>query len=395
MHIGKPYLWMIGVFLPGIAPCTVLADSTAYVTPSISVGRAYDDNLFFMPSATESSALWRISPGIEAGYLSEPLTLAGFFTVDAERYNEHPELNGNAARRDEALDIRYTGVERLSFSMDADYLSTDTPIQVSPGTGLGLGRTRARVYTADPALAYRLDPQTTGRLGYTYEEDDLAGGPDTLARTASLGLDYTTTERLTWSFDYADTAYDFAGSPDSSRVLTAGIAYQFTPYTKFTLAAGPRDTDGQTSAEITASLRQGFDGGNLSLDYARSQAVILGQSAPVDTRSYSAALDLTPSEAWEILVTPSLVVDNITGSEAYVYRFGTNLSYKFNRFVTGVCTYQYSLQRGLLGGSPDEQIVDNVIFVGLVFSFPGATTGSGFQARQSSPFETLWPAPRH
>lgn len=396
MKTGRNFLstGVTALALLDLLPVTARADSTLYVTPSVSVGRMYDDNLFFTPSDRQSSALWRVSPALEGGYLSEPLTLAGYYTVDAERYATHPELDGNTVRRDAAVDFTSKPSERLDLTADAGYISTDTPAELALGTGLGFGRTRARVYTADPSLSYRFDSLTTGKAGFDYEKDALAGAFDTYVRTATLGLDHATSERATWSLDYAFTDYGFPGAGANSRVLTLGLAYELTPETKVTLAAGPRDTDGETRPEISASLRQSYGQSSLYLDYARSQATVLGQATPVDTRTYLASLDWFPLPLFEVLIAPSYVRESSGGSQAGVYRFGLNASYKLSHNVSAVCTYQYNRGHGVLGGPSDEVIVDNVIFLGLVFSFPG-DTGSAFAERQSSPFETLWPVPRH
>lgn len=382
------------LLLSSFMPVTALADSTLYMSPGLSIGRMYDDNLFFTSVNRQSSSLWRISPAIEGGYLSEPLTFAGYYTVDAERYAQHPELDGNTVRRDETVDFSYKPNERLDITADASYISTDTPAELTLGTGLSFGRTRARVYTAHPTSDYRFDAVTTGRAGFDYEKDELAGGLHTLVRTGTLGLDHATSERATWSLNYAATDYGFPGSQITSRALTLGLAYDLTPETKGTLAAGPRNTAGETAPEIAATLRHSFGEGSLLLDYARSQTTVIGQPAPVDTRVYQASLDWIPLPRLEVLIRPSYVRDSSGASRAGVYRVGLNASYKFGRLVSAVCTYQYNLQRGVLGGSGDEEIIDNVIFLGLVFSFPGAAA-SAFAERQSSPFETLWPAPRH
>ena len=374
------------------APAAGYCDSTVYVTPSVTVGRAYDDNLFFTPTDQQASTFWRVSPAFEAGYRSVPLTLAGFFTLDAERYTQHPELNGNAVRRDETLNLAYSPTERLDVTMDAGYISTDTPAELTPGSSFGFGRARARVYTADPALAYLLDPVLTGRVGLTYEKDEQVGGFDSYARTPSLGLDYATSPRATWTFEYANSDYGFEGRTVTSRVLTAGLNYGFSPDTKVTLAAGPRNTAGRTTGEASATLRHSFEEGSIYLSYARSQTIVFGLASPVNTRSYQATLDYTPSAHFEFMVIPGVTQDESNGTTADVYRLGANLSYKFDRSIMAVCTYQYNRQRGLLGGIGDVEITDRVIFVGLVFSYT-ADFGSAFKEHQTSPFETLWPAP--
>lgn len=372
------------------APAVAYCDSSTYVTPSVTVGRAYDDNLFFTPTDPQASAFWRVSPAVEAGYRSEPLTLAGFFTLDAERYSQHPELDSNAVRRDETLNLAYAPTERLAMAMDAGYISTNTPAELTPGSSFGFGRTRARVYTADPTLSYLLDPVLTGRLGLSYEKDALAGGFDTYDRTPSLGLDYATSPRATWSLDYAESDYSFVTRNATSRVLTAGLDYGFSPGTKMTLAAGPRNTEGRTTAEVSATLRHSFEDGNVYLSYARSQTIVFGLASPVDTRSYQATLDYTPGAYLEFTLIPSVTQDESNGTTADVYRLGTTLSYKFDRSVMAVATYQYNRQRGLLGGIGDVEITDRVVFLGLVFSYT-ADFGSAFKEHQTSPFETQWP----
>lgn len=374
------------------APAAAYCDSVTYVTPSVTVGRAYDDNLFFTPTDPQASVFWRISPAFEAGYRSEELTLAGFFTLDAERYGQHPELDSNAVRRDETLSVTYAPTERLDATMDAGYISTNTPAELTPGSSFGFGRSRARVYTADPALAYLLDPVLTGRLGLRYEKDELAGGFDTYSRTPSLGMDYATSPRATWSLDYADSGYGFVNRAVTSRVLTASLDYGLNPDTKVTLAAGPRNTEGRTTAELSATLRHSFEDGNIYLSYARSQTIVFGLASPVNTSSYQATLDYTPGAHFEFMLLPSVTRDESNGTTADVYRLGTNLSYKFDRSMMAVCTYEYNRQRGLLGGVGDVEITDRVIFLGLVFSYT-ADFGSAFKEHQTSPFETQWPAP--
>lgn len=393
MRYHRPFIGTLGalaVALPAAAWC----DSSVYLTPSLTVGRAYDDNLFFTPTDKQASALWRVSPALEAGYRSEPLTLAGFFTVDAERYSQHPELDSNAVRRDEALNLAYTPTERLDVAMDASYISTNTPAELTPGSSFGFGRTRARVYTAEPTLAYRLDPVLTTRLGLQYEKDELTGSFDSFARTPSLGLDYATSPRATWKLDYAASDYGFVNRTVTSRVLTAGLDYDLGPETKVAFAAGPRNTEGQTIAEASATLRHSFEDGSLFLDYARSQTIVFGLAAPVNTRTYQATFDYSPTPYLEFMFIPSVTQDDSNGTTADVYRLGTNLSYKFDRSLIAICTYEYNRQRGLLGGVGDVEITDRVIFVGLVFTYT-ADFGGSFHERQTSPFETLWPAPRH
>lgn len=394
MRYHRPFIAALGGLAASLPSMPAWCDSATNLTPSVTVGRGYDDNLLFTPTGQQASAFWRVSPALEADYLSAPLTVAAFLTVDAERYTQHPELNGNAVRRDEAVDVTYTPAERLTLTGDLDYISTYTPAELTAGSSFGFGRTRARVYTAKPTLTYRLDPVLTGRMGLEYEEDELVGSVNSFARTPYLGMDYATSQRSTWSLDYADTDYGFSNRSVTSRVLTAGWAYDFGPETKMTLAAGPRNTDGETTAEVAATWRSSFEDGSIFLNYARSQTMVFGFALPVNTRTYQATFDYTPGAHFEFMLIPNVTQDESAGTSADVYRMDVNLSYKFDRSVIGICTYQYNRQRGLLGGIGDVEITDRVIFLGLVFRYT-ANFGGSFPEHQTSPFETLWPAPRH
>jgi predicted porin len=145
--------------------------------------------------------------------------------------------------------------------------------------------------------------------------------------------------------------------------------------------------------DISANLQHTLENGNLSLGYARSQTAVIGQAGTVDTRTYTALLDLTFVVDYEVQISPSYTSDRTGSSHADVTRLDFNLSYKLGKDVALVGSYQYNRQRGLLGGIGNPEIRDNVVYVGLVFSFP--TTTGNFAERRSSPFETLWPAPRH
>jgi outer membrane autotransporter protein len=234
----------------------------------------------------------------------------------------------------------------------------------------------------------------TGSAGYASTREDLYGGPSTDVDTVSLGLERLASERDTLDLDFAANRYGFGGSNTvDSRVLTLGWTRALTPQTSLSLAAGPRDTEGSVAAELSAALHQTLDEGELSFGYTRSQTAIVGQAGTVDTRTLSAALDYRYGPDFEVQVSPSYASDRSQSSKADVLRLNLNLSYRLGKNMSLVGSYQYNRQRGLLGGIGNPEIDDNVVYAGVVFSFP--TTTGNFAERHTSPFETLWPAPRH
>lgn len=374
-------------------PVPAPADTTGYLTPSLAIGAVYDDNIFSAPVAREADEILRVSPALEAGYDSADFNVDGFYSFDAERYNKHPGLNGNTVRRNAALDMGWRATPRLGLALDSDYTATETPSEISPQTSL-VGRAHATFFNVNPSLSYLFGETYTGRAGYSYSHETVAQGTDTNVDTAMLGLDHTLDPRNILGADFAASRYDFGDDrePVDSRVLTFDWTHALTPQTSFSFAAGPRDTEGSVNAEVRAGLRHVLDDGYFTLDAARSQTVVVGQVGVVETRSLNANYDSGLGQDVEIQVAPSYASDTIGSTKAEVLRLNLSMAYRLGRITSLVGSYQYSLQRGLLSGG-DQEIRDNILYIGLVFSAPSAG-GRVFDERRRTPFETLWPSPR-
>ena len=371
------------------------ADSSLYFIPSFSIGRVHDDNLFSTPTDMQADSLWRFSPALEAGYESETTTIAGFYTLDAERYAHHTELDSNTARRSGALNLTWQATPRLSTAVEGDYTATNSLAELAPGTIVEPGRAGARVITVTPSLKYAFDEITSGKLGYSYSHQDLYGGPSTDIHTASTGLERLLSRQDTLDLDAEFSHYQFGGGNDQvdSKALILGWTHAFTPDTSLTLSAGPRYTAGDRSADYAMHLRHTLEAGEFTLDYVRTQTAVVGQVGVADTRSVSMMYDCTFGGDFELQILPSYAEDTSGPSQADDTRLDFNLSYKLGHDSALVGSYQFNRQHGLLGGIGNPIIFDRVIYVGLSFSFP--TTTGNFVERRSSPFETLWPAPRH
>jgi hypothetical protein len=369
------------------------ADTATYLSPSIAIGGVYDDNVFLSSADRQSDEILRISPAIEAGYGSESLNIAGFYTFDAERYQHHPELNGNAVRRNAALNLDYLFTPRLTFSLDSNYTSTETPSELDPALSLGLGRVHATYITVAPSLGYAFSELTYGRIGYTHDVETLASAPQTYSDTGTLGLEHRFTALDSGDFNFADTRYNF-GPNDvvDSAVATAGWTHFLTSTSSFSLAAGPRRTGGVNSLDYSAGINYILDSGTFSVIYARSQTALIGEFVPADSRSLVAKLDYNYSDFLEFYLAPSLSSDTVAAARATLYRMDASFNYRLTRVVSLVGSYEYSLQRGLLTGV-DSKILHNVVYIGLLFARPVAGP-SAFMQRRGTPFETRWPAPR-
>ena len=369
------------------------ADTADYISPSVAIGGVYDDNLFLSADDRQSDEILRISPALEFGYGTESFTLAGFYTFDAERYRKHPELNGNTVRRNGALDLGYQATPRLNLALDANYTSTETPSELSPQLSVGLGRAHAVYETVAPSAGYSFDELTYGRVGYLYEQEDLASAPETQVDTGTLGLEHRFTERDSWAANFAASRYDFGPFDQvDSRVFTLGWNHLLTPTTSFNIDAGPRQTAGVTTAEYGVGITSLLDSGTFSFQYNRSQAALIGEFQPADTRSAVMKLDYIVNDQFEVSFQPSWSSDTIGTARATLWRADLSFNYRISRAVSLVGSYEYNLQQGLLTGT-NQRILRNVVYVGLVFSAPVAGP-SAYLQRRGNPFETLWPAPQ-
>src|SRR6266481_1499635 len=127
----------------GLAPNIAQAQMGWFAAPSLLAAEVYDDNLFFSPSQREQDRILRLSPAIEAGYRSDPLSVRGRYTFDAERYAQHPQLDSNQAREQAGMDFRYRPTHRLTVATEASVITTQTPAELNLDTGLGSRRVQA------------------------------------------------------------------------------------------------------------------------------------------------------------------------------------------------------------------------------------------------------------
>src|SRR3989475_5692865 len=269
-------VFVAGVLLPTAAlaqllpPTVVPAQAGNYLTPSLSVAEVYDDNVFFTPSPRTKDFYTRISPGLNAGYQSAPMTVWGSYAFDSEIYSQHSELTSPLVRQRSLLELKATPDQVLTLSVSGAYYQTKTPQELNLTTGLATSRVRSERYTTNPAFTYRYDPLTTAKGDYTYAKDLLAGGITIDSHIVNLGLDHRIDPRNTLGLGYTGRRFVFAGSGTTTlHAFTLGWLHDLTPLTTFTLRGGPRLTEGTVDRlpEAAASISHKLKDGQLSLSY--------------------------------------------------------------------------------------------------------------------------------
>ncbi len=357
------------------APTAALAQSGFYLTPAFSVAEVYDDNIFSTPSSRESDFISRFTPDIQAGYRSAPLTLLGRYTLDAEVFAEHAELNSAAARQLASIDLRYLPTPRLTLSLTGSYVDTHTPGELNVESAIEVRRARAQRLSGGPSAAYRFDARTEGTLDYMFSRDQLEGGVTTDAHVARLGLDRRLTTRDTGSLGYTFRRFFFDGDESTSHAVTLGWIRDFTAFTSATLRAGPRFSDGSVDPELSLSILHRLQRGELSLFYARTLTTVIGEAGAVETDSVGATVSYTLLPRLDLRAAPSFSRSSRDGGDLEVYRFFLEAGYRVNKWIELAASYQWSFEQGRLEATSvatarGEEIIHNIFLLRLTFTYP-------------------------
>jgi hypothetical protein len=372
-------VFVAGVLLPTAAlaqllpPTVVQAQAGNYLTPSLSVAEVYDDNVLYSTSQRTKDFYTRISPGLNAGYQSAPLTVWGSYAFDSEIYSRHPELTHALARQRGLIELKTTPDQVLTLSVPVAYYQTKTPQELNLTTGLATTRVRAERYTTNPAFTYLYDPLTTAKGDYTYAKDLFAGGITIDSHTVNLALDSRLSQRDTVGPGYVGRHFEFAGSPAlTSHAFTVGWSHELTPLTKFTLRGGPRLTEGTVDRlpEASASISHKLKGGQLLLSYASNLTTAFGQAAPIKAQSITATATTELLPRLQLSATPAFYRVSREPFKATVYAMYLEVSHQLTKTLYVAASYQFSLQRGSLFGPGEVEVLHNIFLIRLTVTYP-------------------------
>lgn len=370
---------VLGQLTPPVEKTAGKPQDGVYVTPSLSIGELFDDNLFFSTTNRKQDFFTRVSPGIQAGYQSTPFTLMGGYTSDSEFYSRHTELTTLQMRQRALLEVKTRPTELLTLSAKGTYAKTRAPWEFNTFTGVAVSRLRAERVALDPSIAYRFDPTTTATGDFTLSRDSMQGFISINSFIARVGVDKRITETDTITPGYIGRHFEFRGSGigTSSHAPTLGWRHEFTPLTVLTLRAGPRITEGALDdrPEALVSIQHKLTRGDVSLTYSNSQTTIVGQPgiAIAESVGLTATYELLP----HLLVTAAPTAIRVTGNtfQSMVYVSNVDLTYQVTKELALKGSHQFSLMRGTfnpatgpVGGT--VEIPHNLFWLRLVATFP-------------------------
>ena len=389
-----------------------------YLTPSFRLTEEFDDNIFARSSGKESDFISVFSPGIEAGYRSEPFTLLVNSGFEADIFAEHPELNDATSAWHAGFNLRYLPIRPLTLGLHVAYVETNRPSSlpsdfgpiliapvvssaasppsaapppsagtppsdgsppstvppsesapslIAPATVVEFGRRRATFLSASPSAVYHFTPLTTGSAAYTYSHSTIEGGVANTTHSTGLSLSHQLTALDTGTLGFRVTVFESEGvATRTSYTPTLGWTRKVTPETTLSLSGGPRFSDGSVGPEVSARLDREFKLLRVSLGYSRSEGFVVGQAGAVNTETYSGSVNFVPLRSLLVAVGPTITrISGGTTSDTTIYALGATASYQILRWLTARASYRFAFQERAGG-----DILHNVFSLGLEASYP-------------------------
>jgi hypothetical protein len=365
--VGRPrrLLAIAAATAAALGPATAGAQGRFELSHALAFTQVYDDNLFSRASAGEKDYISRLTPMIQAGYLSAPFSVRARYELDAEAYAGHRELSDVAARQDASIRIDNGRARILTFSAEGAFSSTQRPGELNLATGLDAQRAAARRLSTRELLSRRFGRTTEATLEHAYTWDALSGGIEGRTSVGRMEVKKQVTARDRAHASYTLRHFDFDGASGVlAQVLTLGWDRRLTRRLSLELDGGPRLTEGRVGPELSLSLVHRLPRREWALSYAQTQATAIGEPGLITVETFAAAASQVLGPV-RLRATPSVWRNRRDGAEAMVYRMAVDAEWRVSRPVSLIASYQYSLQTGSLTGRPIGDIAHDLVLLRL------------------------------
>lgn len=376
------------------APFAASAQIGFYITPSISVQAVHDDNVFLaadpnplIPAdgTVQDDIITRVSPGIEVGYESVPLTWRASYDFDSEWYDEFSELDSWQVRRFANTELSWFLTPAFELTLNGSYGKTQTPGELNLLTGLEPGRLEAERRQVNPGFVHAFNDATDWGLQYTFTNDRLEGGIESDIHNADTFIRHEFSDANTLTFGYLYRKYEFDGANSTdSHTPRIGWLHQFSPRSSLNLEAGPRMAGDDTDAYVLAELGHEYSTGALELSYVLDETTLIGNAGRRENETlrglwrhrFGLNFEVDLSPAWSQVESLSGL-----GQDAEVFTFNMNARYRVNNALFLIASYQYTDQKNDLFILPAAvrsslELERNVFTLGftLIYPRPGGET---------------------
>jgi hypothetical protein len=270
--------------------------------------------------------------------------------LDIERFAQHPELTTADAGQHASLNLRYSPSRLLTYSVDAGYTRTQSPSELSAlSGGLTFARAIAEDVEVQQKLIRRLTHVVEGILGYTFTDDQLAGGISTRTHRGSVRVERRLSRQGVVGVDYEIRQFLFAADrPLISHAFAMTWAGQISRMVSFALRGGAALTGGGATPEGSASIAYRQYPAEVLIAYTRVQTPIIGITGLVDTQSVTAEIAYSLLSGLRVRVLPGAFATARESAHADVYRLGFEVEQRIARRLALRASYETTTQRGLL-----------------------------------------------
>lgn len=348
-----------------LLPASAAAQSRFEFTKALAFVQLYDDNLFYRPSGREEDLISRLCPRIGGGYRTPRLSVGARYTLEAELFQRHPQLNTARARQDAAIDVSYRPTPRLALTASASYSDTQDAAELNLLTGLELERLPARRFQASQSLSRTLGPVTKATVDHSFSRERVTGRPASGSQFAGLTLERRLGAADAGTLGYTLRRFSFDADVATSHVLVLGWSREVTPLVRFEVKAGPRLSGRRVDAEVSAAASRRFRRGDLSLGYVRTQTTVVGAPGAVAAEGVSVGSSRQLLRSLRVSAGPAVLRSRGAGFVATVYRVNFEAAWRLSRHLSLVGSHQLSVQRAGGAGGRDADISHNAFLLSV------------------------------
>ena len=396
---------LTGIFLVlAVVPCLLCAvPATAArvnLTPSLSVTKEFNDNIFLDAEDEEQDWLTKAAAGLQLERQSVRFQLQGTARLEGLKYLDNDELD--------ALDQHYLAsgnyrlTPRLAVNGEAQYKRDSQADRDLAETGLALGTERRDSQSYGCGAEYALTERSRLSLGYAfsridYQEEDEAADSD--SHYAILGWQYELTERLQGLANFNYSHSDFSGSRLDNAVLQAGFGFASTERWSLQATAGARYTrsryeelvpvlvvfpfvvyekqDASSSdwgwvARLSASWQGERNKARLSLQ--REVRLASGRTGSTELSALVLSGSHRLTEKLSLTLAGGFYLNQAgtnefagEGIDELTLRLSPGLRYRWNEDLSVILGYNYT---GLQDRETDEDSTRNLAFIRLDYRYP-------------------------
>jgi opacity protein-like surface antigen len=254
------------------------------VQPFVMVGVRFDDNVFSRSkTAATADSILRVTPGVIAVRTRPTLTLSASYMLDAERYQDHPNLTTPQARQTGSLTMTLRPDARTAVVLRSGYFRTLDASELNQTSGLTTIRARAQRWQVGAGLRRTLTPRVTMEMGYDFSHDAIVLRDATQTHMVDGRFTRLFSQHAAVYGRVTVRRFDFGSAAAMSTLFTAAGWSLTTNVLHVSVEAGPQQLSGAGASTtigpaVEASIGRQVDVADITLSYGRGQTTALGLS---------------------------------------------------------------------------------------------------------------------